>query len=249
MAKLFGNLKSTGLEAARDTVGGGGFIVESDVYGARINMAYHMTADSGAQGLVLSLQLNETGNEYRETLWLTNKQGDNFYYDKNDKTKKHALPGYQNANDLCLLTINPEDPVEIDDLDFEERIIKVWDFKEGKEVQKAMPVAHELLGKFVDVAIQKVRQNKQQKTDQGYVDTDQEQFVNNIVKFMHYEAKVTVTEAREGKEPTYREAWLDKNKGKTYDKYKAPAGKPGAPGGAGKSQSGGEKKSLFGKGV
>ena len=104
--KMFGNLKKDGLETAGDRLGGGS-VLESNAYDGIVKMAYAgKSSSSKAQSVVAIIDLG--GHEFRETFWITNKDGDNFYYDKNDKTKRHALPGY------TMATILPVDDRRVD---------------------------------------------------------------------------------------------------------------------------------------
>ena len=92
----FGDLNTDGLEQSRDTLGGGG-AVESDSYTGKIKLAYAGASQGGARFLAVHIDLD--GREYRETLYVTNKQGQNFY---EKGGKKIPLPGFTVARGIDL---------------------------------------------------------------------------------------------------------------------------------------------------
>lgn len=264
---LFGNLKekTQNVEAAKDSLGGGGFgAKESDIYTGTVKVAYVGKADSGADWIQLIIEnlKGSAGNdagEFRAQVYFTsgNAKGNKPTYEKNGK--EYFLPGYTVINDMMLMATGNELP----DADFEEKIVKVYDFDLKAETNKSVMVPVELVGQTVTFALEKILEAKQVKGDNGYVDSGETREVNEIQKVFHPELLVTVIEAQEAekaeKELTpelavFHAAWLEKNKGKTRDKTKGSAGgngkgglppKPGAGTGTGSAPAGG--KSLFGK--
>lgn len=244
---LFGKLTNDGLEEAQDRVGGGGFIRETDIYNMTIAMAYAIESAGGAQGVVLTLKDDK---EYRETIYVTDKKGQNFFLNKDDKTKKVPLPGFTIVDDICVATTEKH----LFEQDTEEKIVNVYDFDQKKELPKSVPVLVELIDKPVSVAIQKILENKSEKQGDKYVATAAERHVNNIVKVFHTETRVTMVEARNGQPAAFWDTWLERNKGQVYDKREIKgdggsagnAGRPGAPT-AGAPASGTARKSLFEK--
>lgn len=253
---LFGTLKSDGLEESEDRLGANFGAVDSGVYLATIKMAYAGESTAGAKNLSLILDLD--GHEYRETIYVTNRQGQNFYYAKDDLTKKKKLPlpGYTQIDDLALLTA--EKPLS--ELDFQEKQVKIYDKEAKKEIPQAVPVAVELLGKQVYVAILKNLEDKTVKVEgtdpPEYVPNGETRETNNITKFFHAELRVTMVEARAGKEQgKFIDDWTEKNKDKVVNKVKgvtggASAGRPSkgpsTPPKAGESAAPVQRKSLFG---
>ena len=260
---LFGNLKekTKNVEAAKDTLGGGGFgAKETDIYTGTVKVAYVGKADSGADWMQLIIENlkgsdgNDAG-EFRAQVYFTsgNAKGNKPTYEKNGK--EYFLPGYTVINDMMLMATGCELP----DADFEEKIVKVYDFDLKAETNKSVMVPVDLVGQTVTFALEKVLEAKQVKGDNGYVDSGETREVNEIQKVFHPELLVTVVEAQEAekteKELTpelavFHAAWLEKNKGKTRDKTKGSAGGNGKGGlppkpGAGTTPAGG--KSLFGK--
>ena len=113
---LFGNLSDDNLEEVQDVVGGGFSPIKSDIYVATIKAAYAgKSRTSDAQNVSLILDVN--GQEHRETLYITNKNKQNFYT-KNGKN--YPLPGYTTINDICLIAA--ETPLK--EMQGEDKIIK-----------------------------------------------------------------------------------------------------------------------------
>lgn len=222
---LFGGLTDEGLEEAQDRVGG--FQPhETDIYKGTIMMAYALKSTGGAQGVYLTVAL-ENGKEYRETLWVTNKKGENFYLNKNDNTKKVPLPGFTVMNDICLVTT--EKP--LNQQNDEEKVVKVWDSETRSEQPKSVPVLVDLLGKELSVAIGNTLENKTMKQGNDYVVIADTRNVNTIEKVFHEPTKLTVTEGKNGKtEGEFYQTWLDRNKGVVRDKREIKEGQAGTAG-------------------
>lgn len=248
MTTLFGNLKSDGLEASTDNIGGGSFTRESDIYSGKIRMAYAGAAKSGARFVNLIVDLPD-GKEYKETVYVTNKAGENFYLNKSDNSKKVPLPGFTTLDDICLCATGKP----LAEQDAEEKIVKIYDFEAKAELPTSVPVLIELLGQDISLAILKVTENKQAKNASGvYEATSETRDINSIDKVFNTDTHMTVVEARNKAEaPVFWDSWLERNKGKTRDKTSKVVGTPGAPGAArsGPPQAGAApaRQSLFGK--
>lgn len=246
---LFNNLTNDGLEEAQDRIGGGFRVLESGAYTGKIKAAYAGKASaSNAQNVTVILETRENG-EYRETFWVTNKDGQNFYLDKNDKTKKHALPGFTIIDDLCLVTTNKPLSQQV----AEDKVMNVYDPDQKAEVPKSVPMLIELLGKEVTFGIIKEVKNKQKKDSNGvYQDTDETREENVTDKIFHYPSNLTVVEAKKNVQtPAFYGSWIEANKEKTRDRtnknaagQNGRAGRPGTPPKAGDSAS--KATSLFG---
>jgi len=244
MTKMFGNLNDDGLEHSGDRLGTGG-VKESGPYQGIVKLAFAGKAlASNAQSVTLHIDLN--GYEYRETFWITNRSGENFYADKKDATKKHPLPGYTSIDDVCLLTTGQpltEQPTE-------EKVVNLYNFEARKDVPTTVPVLVDLLNKPITIGVIKQIVDKQQKNDAGtYVNTGETREENIVDKFFHTESRRTVTEIREGlEEPVFYDKWVAKNQDKTRNRAKGGGeGKTGAPGRpAGPGSSPAPVKSLFG---
>lgn len=253
MSAVFGNLKKDGLEESEDRIGGGGFNFDTDIYLATVKAAYAGASAGGAQSVTLLLTIGEgkDAKEYRETIYVTNRKGENWFLNKDDKTKKVPLPGFTIIDDLCMMTTD----APLAEQEAEEKVINVYDFEHKKEMPKAVPMLTALLGKQAYVGIVKNLENKTEKQGDEYVAIADTRETNNIEKIFHYPSKLTMVEARNGAdEAKFFDSWSDRNKGNTRDKRSIKDGeggsssKPGsgkAPPQAG-SSSGGARKSLFG---
>lgn len=244
--KMFGNLSGDGLEQTGDRLGGGG-VRESGAYDGTIKLAYAGKASaSNAQSLNVVIDLG--GSEYRETFWVTNKNGENFFLDKTDKNKKVPLPGYTMADDLCLLTTG----FPLSEQNAAEKVISLYDYEQKKEVPTNAHVFLDLIGKQITVGLIKQTVDKTKKNDSTgkYDPTGETRDENVTEKFFHFESKRTVTEIRTGMdEATFYPKWVEKNAGKTRDRSKGKEGQTGAPGRPGAPPAAGAPKaqtSLFG---
>ena len=211
---LFKSLQTTGLEESRDSLGG--FTLESDIYAGKIKVAYAQPAASGALGIVMLFDFG--GKEYRETVYVTNKKGENFYLNKNDATKKVPLPGFTTADDICLIVTGKPLCEQVT----EEKVANVYDNDAKKELPKSVQMLVDLVGQDIRVAIKKSIENKSVRQGDEYVLTAETREVNSIEKVFHPELHLTVVEARSGQEVAkFHDAWLERNKGKTTDKTAA----------------------------
>lgn len=240
MSNLFGNLKTEGLEAVSDRVGGD-FTFDTDLYVGKVKVAYFGKSPKGANFLGLILGMPD-GRDYSEDIYFTNREGQNYYHPKDksknvDTSKKNPLPGFTLVNDLLLVTIGKE-LSEVAEDDVEERVIKMYDRTEKKELPTKVNMLIPMLGTEVGVAIQKSEETQMDKDNDGFytIPTDKSRFTNNIEKVVVADTKHTVTEARNGNDPEWAPKWVERNKGQVRDKkYKGTdvvkAGMPGkAPG-------------------
>ncbi len=248
---LFGNLTTEGLEKAEDRLGGYA-VKPTDIYLAKIKLAYAGQSQGGARNVTLVLETEQ--GEYTETVYVTNKNGENFFLNKQDQSKKVPLPGFTLIDDLCLVTTDKP----LAQQNGEEKVVKIYDYEQKKEVPKSVPVLVDLLGKEAYFAIVAQTVNKNQKNDSTgeYEPIAETRDENVIEKIFHNPTKMTVVEVKSGaQEAVFFHAWLEKNKGNTRDKRtikdgQAGAAKSGRPGQNGNAPtSGGGAKStpsLFG---
>ncbi|WP_244832391.1 hypothetical protein [Caballeronia sp. TF1N1] len=254
MSTLFGNLSNDGLEESQDRLGGYQ-PRNSNIYEFVVKAMFAGVSDGGARSVTFIGE--EGGKEYRETFWVTNKNGENWFpaKDKQGKPtgKKSPLPGFTMVDDICLITTGKG----LAEQDAEDKVVKVWE--DGKEVNKAMPHLVDVAGQKVALGVLRRLVNKNVKNDAGvYVPGPEEREENVTDKVFHPELKLTCAEARnEATEPVFWDAWLNLNKDKVKDgrKYDAKTGgtaggppqssKSGAPAAGGAPA--GERKSLFGK--
>jgi hypothetical protein len=251
MGKLFSKLSTEELETPEDRLGGSAFDpIPSGIYDATIKLAYVGKA-SASESTSITLQLDVKGKEVRETVWITNREGDNFYYDKNDKSKKIPLPGFTLIDDLCLLTTGEG----LAEQDTTEKTIKIYDPVERKELPKPVPVLTALLGEKVKVAILREVVDKQKKDDSGkYVNTGETRTQNTIDKVFHIETGRTVNEYRhEVESPEFMTAWDERNTGKDRNRSKGLSAAGGTTGAgrpnpfSGNGAPGASKPNMFAK--
>lgn len=246
---IFSGLNSEGLEETQDRLGGFQPL-ETDAYDMRIKVAYAGKSEGGAQNV--TLVCDNDGREYRETIYVTNRKGENFFLNQNDNTKKVPLPGFVTVDDICLVTT--EKPLA--EQATEEKVVKIYDFDAKKEVPTSVPVLVDLTDKMVTLGIGQQLVNKNAKDGSGnYVPTPETRVENVIEKVFHYGTKMTVVEARNGKtEAEFFPMWVERNKGQQRDRRKlksdagGTAGRPGASSGppTSGSSNGAPRKSLFG---
>lgn len=228
---LLGNMKSEGLEVQEDRLGGFQ-LRKTDIYPAKIKMAYITKSPNGAVAMNLSFDIN--GTEFRQNgIYFTNRNGENFFYPKDDKgnpdtTKpKQQNPNFALINAMCRLAVGQE-LHELDDT-VEEKTVKVWDSTEKKEINKSLPVVTGLLGAEILIAITEQTVNKSEKNDQtGNYDPIAESRDENIIShFFHFDTKASLNEMdkalkaeAEGKEVapfTFADQWLERYQGKKAD--------------------------------
>jgi hypothetical protein len=269
MANIFSGKKATSEKVEDDFLGGGG-VFDTDIYTAKIKTVYIGKAqNSNAQSINLILDIG--GKELRNTIWVTNKQGEVTYKDKKTGEPKN-LPGFNQVNSLAMLVAGKE----MGDLDVEELKVKIYDFDAKAEVPQAVDCFTELHGETIQIALQRQTVDKTQKNEAtgDYDPTGETRDVNEIVKFFPGDKLVTISEVDQfikslgsnldevmengellkaiAKMPeeqgTYAEKWLEKNRGQTWNKSsgkaaegKSFAGKAKTSGGA----SSGKAKTLF----
>jgi hypothetical protein len=253
MGKLFSGLSSKGLEEAEDRLGGGRHIFDSDVYeNIDIKLAFTGKSDGGARYVTVIAMID--GEEYEETIYITNGKGENFY---ERDGKKQQMPGFVTINELCLTATGSE----LEDQETEERQIEVWSYEEKKKVRQARDVLTDLTGAKATIALRKATEPKTKKTDKVkdgkavYEDTDEDRTINEIVKTFHPETRATVSEIKRAQkddkpiEAKFIDDWAEKYRGSVYNKRKGSGSSKGSSEGAPKSSGDSEKpkSSLFAK--
>lgn len=245
---MFGNLTTDGLQESQDRLGGIS-VFSTDIYIGTVKALYAGKSTGGATSVTLIADLN--GKEYTETLYVTNKDGQNWFANKQDNTKKVPLPGFTVVDDICLIATG--EPLATQET--EEKVIKVWDSEAKKEMPKSVPMIIAALGKPIALGIQKTLANKQTKVGTEYVANAETREENHIDKVYHPEMKLTVAEARAGQDVAqFWDAWLLKNKDQVRDKRTIKDGEVGSSGAPSKTPPKPNapavqpaRKSLFGK--
>jgi hypothetical protein len=230
---LFGNLSNDGMEEAQDRLGGFR-VLESGPYLGTIKAMYAgVAANSKAQNVTIIFAPDNGDPEYRETVYVTNKVGENFY---TKDGKKYPLPGFTTIDDICQMTTGK--PLSAQTA--EDKVMNIYDPDQKKELPKTVPMLVEPLGKKITLGILKKLVNKQVKNAANvYEDTAESREENSIDKVFHHPSNLTMVEAKnKQQEPKFYGSWVEVNKGKTQDRrsikdgqsaQNGRSGRPGAP--------------------
>ncbi len=215
MSNVYSTLTSEGLEESTDVLGGR-HVFDTNIYNATVKAAYSIESSGGALGIALVLATSE--GDYNETIYVTNRNKQNFYLNANKK--KCPLPGFTLINDLCLIANGKP----LSEQDFQEKSLKVWDYDTKDEVVKPVLVAVDLIGAKVAVAITKQLVNKKVKSGNEYVDSNETVEENRINKLFDLDTHLTVHEAKTKSEAKFYDKWLDKYQNTVADKVKKGIG-------------------------
>ena len=226
---LLANLTSDeSIANEKDSVGGG-VVLESNIYSAKVTLAYVTKSGGGALGLVISAKTTE-GHDIKQTLWMTSgtEKGCKNYYEKDGQ--KNYLPGYLAANALALLTTGKE----ISGLETETKVVNVYNSDAKAEVPTKVEMVMDLLGKEILIGLIKQTVNKTKKDEVTgvYLPTGETRDENEIDKFFRASDRKTTAEIRaQVEEAKFADTWLEKWQGKVKDKSSktAATGAPGAP--------------------
>ena len=224
MSLLAGLTTDESIKESKDSVGGGFTAKPSGIYDAVVKVAYITVAASGAKAVNLIADIN--GTEYRETIYITNKKGQNFYVSE-DGTKNY-LPGFTTVNDLALLTTGQP----LANATTENKVIKIWNKDQAKEVPTEVPCITALHGKPIKLGILEEITFKQVKdANNNYVDTPETRTSNIISKVFHASTGKTVNEYKAKAETAeFIDKWKAKWDGQPNDKTagKTPKGSASA---------------------
>lgn len=205
---LLSNLKTDDkIQDDKDVLGGAYKVFDSDIYNGTIKYAYLQKSQS-SDSLAINLNVDIDGTEYKETLWISNRNGQNFY-EKNGK--KNYLPSFTTANSIALFACQKE----LSDLDTESKVLNLFNWEHKKEVPTEVPCITALHGKPVTLGIIKEIKPKQVKNSDGdYVDTDETKEINTISKVFHPDNHKTVAECKaKADKAEFYDKWLEKYKG------------------------------------
>lgn len=202
--------------------------LDTGIYEGVVRMAFAGQSSGGAASITLELAL-DNGKTYKETMYVSNKKGENTYVDKNDKVQ--YLPGFLTANQLALFATG-KDLFELEP-DIETRTIKLYDFNAQKELPTDVPCLVPLLDQRVLVVIEEYEDEKKSKQGNEYIPTGEIQLKNQIIKVLQPGTRLTAVEVDEGKtEPAYandresKAGVVRKLKGKTESANTQVASKP-----------------------
>lgn len=190
---IFSNKKAAdGDQVETDFIGGGGGAINSDIYTAKIKVAY-MGKSSSSKAISVNLIMEVNGKELRETVWVSNRNGDVTYKDKTTKEDKN-LPGYSAINGLCMLVAQKD----LGSMEVEELTQKLFDYDSKSEIPQQVDCFVELHGEMVQIAVQKQTVDKTKKDDNGvYQPTGETRDQNEVIKFFPEDKAVTLSEISE----------------------------------------------------
>jgi len=225
---MFDNLKTDENIAGDSDRLGGGYILESDAYNFVVDMAYMDESKGGAMSLNLSLK-TQAGDLLKQTFWLTGgrAKGQNNYYIDKTTGDKHYLPGFNQANNICLLSIGKS----IADVGHETKSVNVYNPELKKEAPTAKEVLTELIGAQITLGVVKQIVDKTTKNaNDQYVPTGETREENEVDKAFRTKDGLTAAEIRAGAtDAEFLKAWTEKNKGVTRNKAKGVAAGNASP--------------------
>lgn len=227
---LFGNITTddSSIASEKDSLGGSRALA-SGAYDFVIKLAYVITAKSEAMGVVLELE-TANGEKLKHTEYVTSgkEKGCKNYYEKNGE--KHYLPGFNNINAVCLLTVGKE----LKEMEHEEKQVPIYNAEAKAERPTKVPVLVDLIGQKITFGVLKEINNKTKYNEttrtRDIVEGTVEQ--NVVDKVFRTSDRKTVAEIR-AKEPeaVFYPAWVEKNTGKDRNRVKdVPAGGSGTAG-------------------
>lgn len=227
---LLANLASDSTIAdEKDTLGGNGGPLDSGIYPCTVSMAHVIKSQGGAMGLVLTLK-TESNREVRQTLWMTSgtAKGCKNYYENKDGEKQY-LPGFVQANALCLLAAGKE----VSAMETETKVINLYSPEAKAEVPTKAEVLMDLLGKEIVIGLikQTVDKTKKNESTGVYEPTGETREENEIDKFFRAKDRMTTAEIRaQAEEAVFVNNWEQKWTGKVRDRAKGAAnGLAGVP--------------------
>lgn len=190
--------------------------VDSGVYQGTVKNAFIGKSSGGATSVSLEVKL-DSGKTIFETIYVTNREGNNTY---EKEGVIGYLPGFLTVNQIVLFATG-KDLFELES-ELEERIVKQYDSKAGKQVDKPAMVIVPLLEQPILIAIKEVRENKTKAGDGNKrITLAEDRVYNTIDKVFHPSTFHTQAELEQDKEATYIDTWKKENEGKLDDRYKS----------------------------
>jgi len=206
----------------RETVGGGNQRVwDAGVYNGIIDMVTVTESSGGATAVnvvIKDADPNAKRFPIRETFYATSgrKKGQQPHYVDKDGVKK-PLPGFTAANRLCIAAVNK--PLAETVNGGEKKMVNEYSYEAKKEIPQERFVLTELVGKPIQIAVQKLKRNKRKKDASGeYVDTPETYEINSIRYFADATTGLSAGEMADGiTEATFMKEWHNSNADKVID--------------------------------
>ena len=193
-------------------------VQETDVYPARIDLAYFSEARSGAW--MLTLHLEGTGlNQFKlkSNLVIRDREGSPTFHNRYTG-QDQPLRGLAMADHLAQILTGRS----LSQLKPKEKVIKLWSYEEKQEVPTKKEVFEEFIGKEIQVALEKIEENKRTFKNNEWVDGPDKAYKNEVRKFFNKEGQ-TLAEQKAKMPGEYLEKWRTANQGKMRSTYVPPS--------------------------
>ena len=159
---MFDKFKKQGdssVQVSQDRVGG--FVpIPSDIYEAVIKQLWFGEYGSGAG--YMDLQLEASGKTFRERILLSDRKGNN-YWTKDDKST--FFDGFMALDAICLFVTGEDFEANMGNI--ENKMVKVYNADQKKEVPTEVPVMANVIGETIKVAILHCKVDVTKKDDNG----------------------------------------------------------------------------------
>jgi hypothetical protein len=202
--------------------------LESDLYPLTIERAFVTVAPSEAKALSVHFKTDDN-KELKQQFWMTSgkaKGCKNYYLNKDGD--KFYLPGFNQANALCLLTVGKE----ISKLTTEPKVVNLYDPAQKKEAATKVEMLMDLIGKKIIGGVLKQIEDKRVKSaDTGqYEPTGETRMTNEVDKFFRERDGLTVMEIKSRQTtPEFQTQWKEKWAGQVKDKSTGAEGVQSGP--------------------
>lgn len=210
-------LNSIQSDASVDTsdkdVLGGRTLLPTNLYEGKIEAAWLTAATSGAIAFNYIAKIGATS--LRQTVYITNKDKQDFFVDKKTSEKK-IMPGAAQINSLVKLLTGKN---SLKELTTESRVLNLYDYDAKKEVPTKVDAFVDLHGRNVLFAVEHQIVDKSVKGGDGkYVASGETREQNEVTKFFDADTRQTATEKAGNSTAEFATKWLEKNADKVIDK-------------------------------
>ncbi len=210
-------LNSIQSDASVDTsdkdVLGGRTLLATNLYEGKIEAAWLSAAGSGAIAFNYIAKIGATS--LRQTVYITNKDKQDFFVDKKTQEKK-IMPGAAQINSLVKLLTGKN---SLKELGTEQRVLSLYDYDAKKEMPTKVDAFVDLHGRAVLFAVEHQIVDKSVKGGDGkYVASGETREQNEITKFFDADTRQTATEKAGAATAEFATKWLEKNADKVIDK-------------------------------